>query len=364
MPGDSGDKTEKATPKKRRDARKKGNVPKSQDITNLVSMLAMGAALKLFIPGIVENVISALYYFIDVAAERQEYTMSFIDEVYFRSMILFAAALAPLLLIAVAAGVLATGVQTRFLMTFESVKPKFSKLNPLKGIKNMFSLRVLVELLKNIIKFILIGIVVFAFVSSNITVFARMLDMSVPASAAYLFDTVFTMWLIICMFFAIVAVADFFYQRFDYEKNLKMSKQEVKEEYKQTEGDPKIKGKIRQIQMQMAQARMMSGVPEADVIIRNPTHYAIALKYDAERDIAPKVVAKGVDYQALRIVKIGEQNGVYIKEDPELTRAIYAATDIGDVIPYEFYNAVADLLAFVYRMNQMNEKQAQVSGAK
>ena len=140
------------------------------------------------------------------------------------------------------------------------------------------------------------------------------------------------------------------YQRWEYEKNLKMSKQEVKEEYKQLEGNPEVKGKIKEIQRKFAQSRMMQQVPEADVIIRNPTHYAVAMKYDPETDIAPRIVAKGADEQAMRIVRTGEEHGIYIKEDPELTRAIYAVADIGDLIPYEYYNAIADLLAFVYRM--------------
>ena len=349
---DSQDKTEEATPKRRKDARKKGQVFSSNDVVNLLSMLVMFSIIRLMMPTIFERTLMVFDHFQDMAAGVTDFTQTTVREVLIYSIISLAIIVLPLVLAAALTGILATGIQTRFLFSYESMKPKFERINPLQGIKRMFSLRSIIELLKNLIKISIIGVVIYKYLSRRVIIFSNMTGMGIEAAAVYFLKNLYTMCMQICLFFAIVAGADYLYQRWDYEKNLKMSKQEVKEEYKQMEGDPQVKSRIRDLQRKMATTRMMQQVPDADVIIRNPTHYAVALKYDAEKDIAPRVVAKGVDELALRIVKTGEEHGIFIKEDPPLTRAIYAAVDIGDVIPDNFYNAIADLLALVYRLKQ------------
>ncbi|MDE6937000.1 MAG: EscU/YscU/HrcU family type III secretion system export apparatus switch protein, partial [Lachnospiraceae bacterium] len=185
-----------------------------------------------------------------------------------------------------------------------------------------------------------------------IIVIAQMLDVNPINASAYVLKEIMSMVLQIGMIFAAIAGFDYFYQRWKYEKDLKMSKEEVKEEFKQMEGDPKVKGKIRSLQQSMARSRMMQAVPDADVIIRNPTHYAVALKYDIDHDNAPKVIAKGQDLVALKIVEIGQQNKVTVIENKPLARGLYASTPLGGQIPAEYYGVVAEILVEIFRMNK------------
>ncbi|MCR4600541.1 MAG: flagellar biosynthesis protein FlhB [Clostridia bacterium] len=352
--GDSAEKTEEATPKKRRDARKKGQVAVSNDIVNFISMAVAYSSVRILFPTIVENLMSSFQYFSDLAQNLTELNNTTLREMFIHTLWLAGSCIIPLLLLVAGSAIIATVFQTRGLFSMEAVRPKFEKLNPLNGFKRIMSMNSVIETVKNLVKVTVIGVVIYRFIRNHDTMFARMLDMGIEASAAAFFSTVFSMILQIVMFFAVIAGADFAYQRYSYNKNLRMSKQEVKEEYKQEEGDPQIKGRIRQLQRQMAMGRMMQQVPEADVVIRNPTHYAIAIKYEPQRDIAPRILAKGADHMALRIVNVAEQNGIFIQEDKELTRAIYPLVEVGDMIPYEFYNAIADLLALVYRMKTDN----------
>ena len=183
----------------------------------------------------------------------------------------------------------------------------------------------------------------------------KMIDMQSDASASYMFDMIFQLVRNVSLAFAVIGFFDFMYQRWSYEKDLKMTKQEVKEEFKQMEGNPEIKGRIKSIQRQMAMSRMMQKVPESDVIIRNPTHFAIALKYDPEKNGAPVVLAKGQDALALRIVKVGEENGVFITENRPLARALYDTCEIGREIPVEFYGAIAEILVYIYKASHREE---------
>lgn len=258
----------------------------------------------------------------------------------------------PLGVISLSIGVIATGIQTRFLFTKEPLKFKLSKLNPLNGIKNMFSAKQLVELVKSVLKIIILAVVLYNILKDEIIVIAQMLDVNPINASAYVLKEIMSMVLQIGMIFAAIAGFDYFYQRWKYEKDLKMSKEEVKEEFKQMEGDPKVKGKIRSLQQSMARSRMMQAVPDADVIIRNPTHYAVALKYDIDHDNAPKVIAKGQDLVALKIVEIGQQNKVTVIENKPLARGLYASTPLGGQIPAEYYGVVAEILVEIFRMNK------------
>lgn len=258
----------------------------------------------------------------------------------------------PLGVISLSIGVIATGIQTRFLFTKEPLKFKLSKLNPLNGIKNMFSAKQLVELVKSVLKIIVLAVVLYNILKDEIIVIAQMLDVNPINASAYVLKEIMSMVLQIGMIFAAIAGFDYFYQRWKYEKDLKMSKEEVKEEFKQMEGDPKVKGKIRSLQQSMARSRMMQAVPDADVIIRNPTHFAVALRYDIDHDNAPVVVAKGQDYIALKIVEIAEKSKVTVIENKPLARGIYASTPLGGQIPAEYYGVVAEILVEVFRMNK------------
>ena len=246
--------------------------------------------------------------------------------------------------------------QTRGLFTMESLAPKFSRLSPLQGLKRMFSLRGVIELLKAMIKIIILGSIIWNALQKDFWNFSQLMDMEPFQAMTYTGDMILSIVQPVAIAMAFVAGFDLFYQWWDYEKNLRMSRQELKEEYKQTEGDPQIKGKIRERQQAQARQRMMQKVPSADVVIRNPTHYAVAIQYDPSRNNAPVVVAKGADSLALRIVAVAEEHGVFITENRPLARGLYEAVDLDQEIPDRFYQPVAEVLAFVYSLKKKELK--------
>lgn len=346
----AGEKTEKATPKKRKDQRKEGNVFQSKDIITVVSLLGSFCCLQLLFPMTYRTLRDCLVQFIGYAGTVEELGQGDIPKLGFQAGLVIVKGALPILLIGCALAILATGVQTRFLFTTKAFKPKFSNLNPLNGIKNMFSLKSLVELLKGIVKIILLGVILFNLLKGELFRLINTMYMDLGLSTVYVLKKIMTLVLQVCMYFAAVAALDYFYQWWSYEKKLKMSKDEVKEEYKQLEGNPEIKGRIKDVQRQRARSRMMQAVPEADVIIRNPTHYAVALKYDPNRDNAPHLIAKGQDELALRIVKVAEENDVTVIENKPLARGIYASTPLNAEIPGEYYGVVAEILVQVYKL--------------
>lgn len=213
-----------------------------------------------------------------------------------------------------------------------------------------------VELVKNSIKITLLLVLLYNIMKRDLQPMASMIDMNPAASAAYMMKMLFDLLIRVCIAFTVIAFGDYLYQRWEYEKELRMTKQEVKDEYKQTEGNPEIKNRIKSLQRQMASSRMMQKVPQADVIIRNPTHVAIALKYDPDHDNAPVVLAKGLDELALRIVKVGEENNVYTIENKPLARAMYNSCELDRPIPSEFYTAVAEILVYLYKQDNGKNK--------
>ena len=219
----------------------------------------------------------------------------------------------------------------------------------------MFSLRSVIELLKSLIKITVLGWVVWFFLKGRLTELTGLMEGTVASALIYVGNTVVSLVDTVGIAFVFLGAVDYLYQWWEYEKNLRMSKQEIKEEYKQTEGNPEIKGKIRNLQRSMARNRMMQAVPDADVIIKNPTHFAVALKYDIDHDNAPIVIAKGQDYLALRIIEIGEQNQVTVIENKPLARGIYASTPLDCEIPAEYYGVVAEILVQVFRLNKKME---------
>ena len=348
----SDEKTEKATPKKRRDQRKKGNVATSKDVIAVASLVGCFYCLQMLFPTIYKSLREMMIFQISSVATIDELSLGNLQILGMKSVNTLAKCIFPLGVISLSIGVIATGIQTRFLFTKEPLKFKLSKLNPLNGIKNMFSAKQLVELVKSVLKIIVLAVVLYNILKDEIIVIAQMLDVNPINASAYVLKEIMSMVLQIGMIFAAIAGFDYFYQRGKYEKDLKMSKEEVKEEFKQMEGDPKVKGKIRSLQQSMARSRMMQAVPDADVIIRNPTHYAVALKYDIDHDNAPKVIAKGQDLVALKIVEIGQQNKVTVIENKPLARGLYASTPLGGQIPAEYYGVVAEILVEIFRMNK------------
>ncbi len=349
MPGDS--KTEKATPKKRRDERKKGNVFISKDVITIASLLASFYGLKLLFPFMYKAIREFLLKYLNEACDVTELSSGKIQAILNESIIVCGKLILPILVITVTVAIIATGTQTKFIFTGKNMAPQFSRLSPLKGIKNLFSLKNFIELIKNILKISILFYILYSFIKGQLTNIARTLDMNISNSSTYIFGMIMSMIFRIALVFIVISGFDYLYQWWEYERKIKMSKQEMKEEYKQMEGNPEIKGKIKDIQRQRARSRMMQEVPKADVIIKNPTHFAVALRYDIEHDRAPVLIAKGQDELALRIIRVGEEHGVYVLENKPLARAIFATTQIGYEIPEEYYGTVAEILVYVYQLN-------------
>ncbi len=355
MPGQ--EKTEQATAKRKRDERKKGNVFKSQEIISLAGLLAVFAVLQALGLIILQTLTGGIERFWFEAGVRESLSRLEAQEFFISAVFVFAIAALPPLLVAAITAIVVTVAQTQFNYSNEALQPKFSRLSPLQGFKKMFSLRGVIELLKSLLKIIILGYVIYSQYLERIELLPRLLEMDflnvLYFAAGFVWDVIVN----VAVIFAFLAAADFLYQRWQYEKDMRMSKQELKEEYKQTEGDPQIKGKIKQKQREMSQARMMQAVPDADVIIRNPTHYAVAVKYTLGEDNAPKVLAKGADLMALRILRVAEEHNIMLVENRELARKMYENAPLDAEIPSDFYEAVAEVLAFVYSVRNRSLSQ-------
>ena len=342
------EKTEKATPKKRRDSRKKGEVLQSKEVSNAVFIVGIFVFLSIFGSTMFSMLLDYMQQCMEGLANTGS-TSEFVMDVMWKAFILCICTLGPILLAGMVLGILPVLVQTRGLFSGEAMKPKFSRLNPFSGIKRLFSLQAVVGILKGLIEIVVVVAVLYMQVVDKLNAFSKLMDTDVIKIVAFISDTVMSLLTTIMVMLVFVGAADYVFQWWSFEKKMKMSKQEVKEEYKQMEGDPQIKGKIKRKQQEMAQQRMMAEVPTADVVVRNPTHFAVALRYNQKVAFkAPVVVAKGADALALKIVKVAEENNVYITENPPLARGLYDAVDIGQEIPREFYTAVAEVLAMVY----------------
>lgn len=343
------EKTEKATPKKRKDSRKKGEVLQSKEVATAVFIVGIFAALSLLGQYIFKNLMEFMVTSLTNLSNTGS-SAEFVIEISKQVVVTCIIILGPLLLIGMALSILPVIAQTRGLFTMQSVKFKFSKLNPFTGIKRMFSMQSVVGIVKGLIEISIIGVVVWLEISGRIADFANLMDTEPMAGVAYIGGAAMSIITTIIVMLVFVAAGDYIFQWWSFEKKLKMSKQEVKEEYKQMEGDPQIKSKIKRKQQEMAQQRMMSEVPTSDVVIRNPTHLAIALKYNQSFGLkAPVVVAKGSDALALKIVSVAEEHNVYVTQDIPLAHALYDNVEIGQEIPPDLYTAVAEVLAIVYR---------------
>lgn len=348
-----GEKTEQATPKKERDARQKGQVPQSREANGAVALLVLILFLNLFGPYFMERFFAHYMNIMEKCAapwDVFEYRgfMTLVAQILWDMLLL----MGPILMVVMLTGVLLNYVQVGFLFTAEPLKFKLDRMNPINGFKRMFSLRSIVELVKSSLKAAVMIYISITYLRDKQAVLVNLFDMDVWLMGATIWKTIFDIVVRNAIFLIVVALFDYIYARYEHNKQLKMSKQEIKEEYKQTEGDPLIKSKIRERQRQMSMQRMMQDVPKADVIITNPTHFAIAIAYQSEKDAAPRIVAKGQDLIALNIRKIAEANRVPVVENKVLARTLYQAVQIGDFVPPDLYQAVAEVLAYVYNLKK------------
>ena len=277
---DSGSKTEKATPKKRRDQRKEGNVLQSKDVASLVTFAGSFFALSIFLEGMIVSIAQFMIRFLGIAGTMTDTSNGNVLTLSSLFAVTLAKSLLPFLLVCVLLGILGSGMQTRFLFATKNLKPKFSRLNPLEGFKKLFSMQNIVELVKSILKLIVLIVLTYSMLKADMASTVKTMQLDIAKSVAFTFSMLKTLIIRIVIAFVAIAALDYLYQWWSFERKLRMSKQEVKEEYKQTEGNPEIKGRIKNLQQQRARMRMMQAVPDADVIIRNPTHFAVALKYE------------------------------------------------------------------------------------
>jgi flagellar biosynthesis protein FlhB len=343
------EKSEKPTPRRHSEARKKGQVAKSMEINSALILLTGVVSLTIW-GGFMLSRMMATDRFILSNLCRIELTQSTIQSYLFQGILLVMVILAPILIPIVIVGVISNVLQSGWVVSSEPIRPKLENLNPMKGLKKLGSKRSLVELVKGILKILIVGWVGYTTLRGLMTQMLPLMESSVQEIFNFVCAGVVKIAYRTIFVLIILSILDYFYQRFEYMSNLKMTKQEVKDEHRQSDGDPQVKSKIRSIQMRTALQRMMKNVHKADVIITNPTEIAIALRYDAETMTAPVVLAKGKRLLAARIRQIALEHDIPLVENKPLAQALYKAVDIGGEIPGNFYQAVAEILAYVYRL--------------
>ena len=353
--GPGGEKTEEPTGKKLEDARKEGQVAKSKEIANAFGLLALFLVIKFYIG---EMGVGMIEYFSGIYNQIPAATQMYDGEipkasilVLVRGMIIqLILIILPILIIGFLVAIVCDVVQVKWKPTTKPLQPKFSKMNPIKGFGRIFSSNSLIELIKSIAKILLIGYVAWNYLKNRIDQIFLLYDMGINQAIVLIGEIVTEIGIRISIVYMVIAFLDFAYQKWKFRNDMKMTKQEVKDEYKNQEGDPQVKGTQKQRLREASMRRMMQQLPEADVVITNPTHYAVAIKYDPDKFDAPYVLAKGEDYLAQRIKEVARENDVEIVENKPLARMLYANVDVGGLVPPELYQAVAEVLAFVYHL--------------
>lgn len=352
---DDSQKTEEPTHKRLTDSRNRGDVAQSREVSNWFMLFSAVVAVALFAPFSAEKFVAATYQFFerphDIAINPQSLRHLLLDVAWTIAI----AIAAPIGLFIVAA-IAAPLVQYGLLFAPEKIKPTPNKISPIAGAKRMFSLRSLTELFKGLVKISLVAGVALVVIMPVFDKVALVPAMALPDSVAVLYDTMIRLLAGVVAVVTALALLDYFYQVYEHRKKLRMTQQEVRDEMRQAEGDPHVKARLRQIRTERARQRMMQAVPEADVVITNPTHYAVALRYRSDDMAAPEIVAMGQDLIALKIREIGQQAGVEIFEAPPLARALFAHGRIGQQIPSQLYYAVAQVLAFVFQLKNAREQ--------
>ena len=346
------EKTEVPTEKKRRESREEGQVAFSKELSSAALLAGIVLTLVATSPIILDAMRQLMSQIFRDLAQSEELSIDSIFTLSGEILSIILPAFAPFAAVIIFAGIFASVLQVGVLITFKAIAPKFNKISPLTGLKRLFSSQSLADFLKSMAKLIIVGFVGYLTYIDKITELNG-LSVSTPESILiYNFTVVAEVAGKIVLALVAIAIFDYFYQRWHHEQQLMMTKQEVKDETKQTEGDPQLKARIRQIQREMSNARMMQEVPKADAVIVNPTHFSVAILYDRDVMTAPEVIAKGADHLALRMRTVARENNVPILERPELARDLYANVEIGDDIPERFYKAIAEILAFVYRLRK------------
>ena len=352
MPDEFGEKTEAPTTRRRQEAREEGQVARSQDLTAAIMLFGAMLLLYVFAPMMLSVmkvlVETGLTGGADLAADSTED----VGKVWSTSMRIASRIVAPVALGVLVLGLGASVLQVGFMVTVKPITPSLGKISPLRGLKNLFSLRSGMRAVMSILKVAVVLAVVAWTISEQMTGVIGLLQLNSAAVLAAASMLVFELALRITAVLLILAIFDYIYQRWQQEKDLRMSKQEVKEEFKRMEGDPLVKQRRAKVARQLAMQRIQMAVPGADVIVTNPTHFAVALKYDGDSMVAPKVVAKGADFLAARIRQLAIAHNVPIVERPPLARALYQTVEVGQEIPDQFYGAVAEVLAYVYRLSE------------
>ena len=349
------DKTEPATPRKKEESRKKGQVAKSRDLSS-VAVLSAGVIYLYFgarhmteaLGNCIQSSFKTVHLYTDNIQDLISLTIASVERFIWIAL--------PIMAVTMMIALTINLLQTGFLFSVETLSPKASKIDPLKGAKRIFSRQSLVELAKSILKLIIVASVAFSTLKNELNQVIPLLYQEKIQIFSVLGQSAFKVTIRCCVILTILAILDFLYQRWDHEQKLKMTKQEVKDEYKHTEGDPMVKSRIRSIQREMARRRMMAEVPKADVVITNPTHLAVALRYDQSNMPAPRIVAKGANKIAERIKTLAKEHEIPVVEDKPLAQNLYKL-EIGEEIPAQFYQAVAEILAYVYGLRRKQENK-------
>ncbi|MBF0286698.1 MAG: flagellar biosynthesis protein FlhB [SAR324 cluster bacterium] len=348
---DGQEKTEAPSDKRREDSRKEGQVAFSKEVSSAATLAGMGMILYAASTYMLEK---SLLFLSDSFTQfhTQDFTIPFISQILSKALSVTSPIFLPFALFAMIAGILSSVFQVGFRPTIKPLQPKLNKLSPFNGIKRIFSTQGLAELFKSLFKMIVLGYIGYITFQEELEELMGLSIIPADSIITYNFSLVARVTGKIVLALMVLAVMDYFYQRWQHEQKLKMTKQEVKDEMKQTEGDPQLKSRIRQVQREMSRARMMQEVPQADAVVTNPTHFAVAIRYDRENMVAPQVTAKGADYIALRMRAIAKENNVPVLERPPLARELYRDVEVGEVIPDRFFKAVAEILAYVYRLRK------------
>lgn len=355
--GPGGEKTEPATAKKLSDARDEGKVAKSQELNSAAMLIALFMLLRIFVSFLGEGFVGVFqwsYKLIPevVQSERSGMTVRGVSTIINQSLVEMLKLMAPFLIGGFVVAIVISIVQVGWKVSTKPMEPKLDKFNPINGFKRIFSKDSLFNLFKSILKIALIFYVAYTCIKDQQKNLFILYEIPLKQAISLIGNIIIDTGLRISLVYLVVGIADYAYQKFRFKEDMKMTKQEVKEEYKNTEGDPQIKGQQRQRMREASQRRMMQDVPKADVVITNPTHISVAIRYDSEQESAPTVLAKGEDYLAMKIREAAKENNVPIMENKPLARAIYATVDIGEQIPPELYQAVAEILAVVYNNRQ------------
>ncbi|ANU26710.1 flagellar biosynthesis protein FlhB [Planococcus versutus] len=345
----AGEKTEKATPQKRQESKRKGQVAKSPEVA--AAMIIIGGIVLLnSLGGWMMDRILAIYRIHFTQYISWEITPATIRTLFEQMAMNAFLLMLPIMLVGMVFGFLGNFIQVGVIFTSDPIMAKFERLDPIKGAKRIFSMRALVELGKSLLKIAIIGGAAFGVLWVAKDELFTLSQKSIGYSFSFIGSLVFQMGLIAGLILLSLSILDYIYQKYEFEKGIKMSKQDIKDEYKKAEGDPLIKSKIKDKQRQMSMNRMIQDLPSADVLITNPTHYAIAIKYDAETMEAPVIIAMGKDHLALKIKEKAKEFGIVTMENKPLARALYAQVEVGDVVPEELFLAVAEVLAYIYRL--------------